>query len=221
MSNAKSGGGRESDPGVASSRLVLIKHARPQIDPRRPACDWDLSDAGRLDCEALAGRLCAWSPARVVASREPKAEQTGRIVAARLGIPFETADGLREHDRRAAGYLSEQAFQAAVARLFAEPDRLVFGAETAGQAEARFAGAIAGVLERHAGETAAIVAHGTVIALFAARRAGLEPLTMWRRLGLPSYVVLSAPGWTVEEIVDSAGAQDDQARRGGGSRRPG
>ncbi len=205
-SSAKSGAGRESNPGVASSRVVLIKHALPQIDPRRPACEWDLSDAGRLDCEALAGRLRAWSPARVVASREPKAEQTGRIVAARLGVPFEMADGLREHDRREAGYLSEQAFQAAIARLFAEPDRLVFGAETADQAEARFACAIEDVLAQRAGETVAVVAHGTVIALFAARRAGLETGALWRRLGLPSFVALSAPGWTVEEIVDSAGA---------------
>jgi broad specificity phosphatase PhoE len=191
---------------MSPQRLLLIKHARPAIDPARPARDWELSDEGRRDCEALAERLRAWNPARVIASREPKAAQTGQIAAARLGVPFSTADGLHEHDRSAAGYLGEAEFQAAVARLFAEPGRLAFGSETADQAEARFTRAVDGVLARHPGQTVAVVAHGTVIALHAARRAGLDPAALWRRLGLPSLVVLAGPGWAVEEIVEHAGA---------------
>jgi hypothetical protein len=41
-----------------------------------------------------------------------------------------------------------------------------------------------------------------VIALYVAARAGVDPLPLWRRLGLPSFVVLSLPDMTLVEIVD-------------------
>ncbi len=63
--------------------------------------------------------------------------------------------------------------------------------------------ALAGVMERHAHENIAVVAHGTVITLFVARAAGIEPFALWRRLGLPSFIVLSLPALAVQEIIDS------------------
>ena len=184
------------------SRLILVKHSLPEIDPARPAREWRLSDEGRRRCPALAKRLAEHAPEVVVASLEPKATETGQIVARWLGKPLETVAGLHEHERSRVGFLDADQFNAAVAALFNQPAQLVFGEETADQAHARFAGAVAGVMQRHARVNTAVIAHGTVIALLVSRAAGLEPFALWKRLGLPSFVVLAWPDLAVRYIVD-------------------
>jgi predicted nucleic acid-binding protein len=58
-------------------------------------------------------------------------------------------------------------------------------------------------LAQEAAELAAdYTLRGTVIALFAAARTGVEPLTLWQRLGLPSFVVLALPNMALTEIVE-------------------
>ncbi len=52
-----------------------------------------------------------------------------------------------------------------------------------------------------------IVAHGTVIALFVAYRAGVAPFPLWRRLGLPSLVELALPDYAMTAITDEIGAR--------------
>ncbi len=83
-------------------------------------------------------------PLRCIASDEPKAQQTAQPLADRLGITVEIMPGLHEHERRTVDYLDDEAFQATMARFFAEPDTLVFGEETANQALARFTAAVEG-----------------------------------------------------------------------------
>jgi len=58
-------------------------------------------------------------------------------------------------------------------------------------------------LARHAGQTVAVVAHGTVISLFVSRRCELEPFNLWRRLGLPALVILSRPDLALIQVVES------------------
>jgi broad specificity phosphatase PhoE len=70
--------------------------------------------------------------------------------------------------------------------LFARPDEVVIGEESADAARARFA-AVVDAAER----PAAVVTHGTVIALY---RAGSEPdggFAFWERLALPDVVEVS------------------------------
>lgn len=50
-------------------------------------------------------------------------------------------------------------------------------------------------------ERLAIISHGTVMTLFIARDTGLAPLTFWKSLGLPAFVVLSLPELRVVEVV--------------------
>ena len=183
--------------------LILVKHSSVTIDTARTASEWRLSEAGRRRCDALAARLAAYAPQRVVASQEPKATETGRRVAERLGLPFATAPDLHEHDRGGVPFLGAAEFQAAVARFFAQPDTLVFGQETAEAALARFDAALRRVLAQHPDERLVVVAHGTVIALFVARCAGADAFDLWRRLDLPSFVALDWPSATVLEVVES------------------
>ena len=169
-------------------RLILVKHSAPELDAERPPAEWRLSAVGRERCRPLAEHLAPLSPTAVVSSVEPKAAETARLVAAHLGVECETSEGLHEHQREWLDPPS--AFERAVERFFAEPDRLVFGHETADAAHGRFDAAVARTLERHSGGNPVVVAHGTVIALYVSRRAGVAPFPLWKRLGLPAFAVL-------------------------------
>lgn len=185
-------------------KLILVRHSMPEMVAGVPASQWRLSDEGRRRCEPLARRLAAYDLAAVVASEEPKAVETGQIVAEVLGLPFQTAPGLHEHERPKAGLFStREQFEAQVARLFEHPSELVLGHETADQAHARFVRAIANVLSQHPSGNLAVVTHGTVLTLLASRAAGLDPVPFWKRLGLPAFVVLSLPAFHLLEVVES------------------
>jgi broad specificity phosphatase PhoE len=186
-------------------KLVLVRHSLPEYVVDLPASEWQLSDEGRRRCGRLADRLAAYDLAAVVTSTEPKAVETGQIVADALGLPLETAPDLHEHERGVVTSTGGQAaFQAQVSRLFKRSDELIFGAETADQAHARFAGAVAAAIGRHPSGNLAIVAHGTVMTLFIARAAGLDPVPFWRSLGLPAFAVLSLPDLHLLEVVENA-----------------
>ena len=182
--------------------LLLVRHSLPDIDPSVAARHWELSDEGRRRCAALAEMLSAYHPAVVVSSAEPKAAETASIVAASLGLPLKTEVDLHEHERSHSTDFSQEEFQRAVARLFAQPDNLVFGNETAAQAQRRFGQAVDRLLARYPGETIAVVAHGTVISLFVADRcSNVDGYTLWRQLGLPACVVLSLPDFALETVA--------------------
>jgi broad specificity phosphatase PhoE len=174
--------------------LILVRHSLPEFVTGVPASQWRLSPEGRRRCEVLAGRLVAYDLAAVIASEEPKAAETGQIVARVLGLPFATAPGLHEHERGVVQDMGGwEAFQAQVARFFEHPGELVLGYETADEAHARFAAAVARVLEQHPTGNPAIVSHGTVMTLLVARANDLDPVPFWKRLGLPAFAVLSLP----------------------------
>ncbi len=184
------------------SLLILVKHSLPEIVPDVPAAEWRLSEDGRNRCRVLADRLAAYAPNAIVASRESKAQETAEIVALDLGCPLEVGEGLHEHERPDAVFQDRQQFEETVARLFAQPATLVFGRETADRAWARFSAAVARAADRHPVKTLVIVAHGTVISLFVSRALDLEPFPLWKRLGLPSFIVLSRPDYHLLSLVE-------------------
>jgi broad specificity phosphatase PhoE len=179
------------------SKLYLIKHAMPELDPNVPAPDWRLGARGRALSELLAQKLGAYPLDVIVSSVEPKAIETAQIVAARLDKPFDIGKDLHEHERRNEPFTTRDNFESRVAEFFAKPNELVLGSETANQAHARFANAIARVIEKHPQKNIAIVAHGTVISLFVARTQA-SPFEFWKRMGLPSIVVLDVGRWKLD-----------------------
>jgi broad specificity phosphatase PhoE len=184
------------------SKLILVRHSLPEVIPTLPANQWHLSETGRQRCRPLAERLVAFAPDVIVTSDEPKAMETGEIVASLLDKPLRTTQGLHEHDRRKVAFESTEWFEAAVARFFAQPERLVFGNETADQAHRRFSEAVAVVIEERPEQNVVIVAHGTVMTLFVTRAVGLEPFPFWKRLGLPAFVVLLRPAFNLVSVVE-------------------
>jgi broad specificity phosphatase PhoE len=185
-----------------SPRLILIRHSQSQADPERPAGQWPLTEEGRRRCGPLAERLAAYAPDVIVTSHERKAIETGNLVAARLKLPFSSADGLHEHQREHVGWLPNPAFEQAIAAFFARPDELVFGEETAAQACARFEAAVWSIVDAHPDQTIALVTHGTVMSLFVAAHARLAALPFWQSLGMPAIVVLSLPDLGLLEVIE-------------------
>ncbi len=189
---------------IRDRHLILIKHAMPQVDVETPAHQWRLHPEGVAASGTLAERLVSarYAPTRIVASLEPKATETGSIIAERLHLPFATAEGLHEHDRRDAGFLAREKFAAHMRDLFAQPDAVVFGSESASAALARYAAAIDGLIAEEPGDgDVVIVSHGTVMSLFVAKRSHVDATELWASLGLPSYIALELPNYRIIEIV--------------------
>ncbi len=190
---------------MPAPELILIKHSLPEINPNLPAAEWHLSAEGRQRCERLADRLAQHQPQALYCSREPKAQETARLVAQRLGLSARPLDGLQEHARRSEVYTCQDEFEASMRRFFDRPQDLVFGEETAAQAQARFSAALNTLLAQHPDQTLAIVAHGTVITLFTLLTNAsptLPAFELWQRLGLPSLVVLERPGLKLRQVVE-------------------
>src|SRR5690606_31546943 len=164
------------------SKLILIKHARPQKDDTRPAHDWSLSDEGRRLSGVLAEQLRPHALGVIVSSPEPKAQQTAEIIAQALGIPTEVEADLAEHDRSSVPLMRTRELISMMALLFNRPRQCVLGGESAEQALKRFSRAIDRLLDRHGQRNLAIVSHGTVLALYAARLLETDPFPLWRQM---------------------------------------
>jgi broad specificity phosphatase PhoE len=185
-------------------KLILIKHSKPVVNPDLPSDRWELGEEGQGRASRLAEVLRPYALTEIVSSGEPKAKQTADVLAETLGISCRTKDGLREHDRRNVPHMDSREFISAIAQFFRQPRRLVLGEETAEQAFRRFADAVDDVIEgsgQGPGDVA-IVSHGTVISLFAYRRAQEDPFQLWRRMGLPSLIAFELPSYEVASIVD-------------------
>lgn len=182
--------------------LVLVKHARPEVDPTVPAAEWTIGVEGMEASHRLAERLRPIGIDLVVSSVEPKAVETARIVAADLDLAYQTGHDLHEHRRGSTGYLDDALFQASVRRMFDEPGQLVFGDETADAAGTRFGTGVEALRRAHRGKRLCIVAHGTVIALHLERAYGVDGWSTWQALsGLPSYVVVDRSTRAIVDLV--------------------
>jgi broad specificity phosphatase PhoE len=165
--------------------VLLVRHSVPEVDRSIPAAEWRLSAEGRARCDALAKRVSAYDPELIMSSTEPKALETAELLASRLGLDVRESAELREQERRTVGWLERDELEAAVLRVFAEPDQVVFGEESAASALERFTRAVEGL-----GDRAIVVSHGTVISLYVAARTGQDAFALWKGLELPDLLVV-------------------------------
>ena len=181
-------------------KLLLIKHAKPLVDPAKSSELWRLADEGREQAKKLGGELAQYQPAIVISSDEPKAQETAAIVAEQLKIPTESAGGLREHDRRNVPHMQPGEFISSVELFFRRPSELSLGGETAQQALARFEAAVNEAISKHPTGNLAIVSHGTVIALFVEKHSDRNGFQIWREMSLPSFAVFDLPEIRLREV---------------------
>jgi broad specificity phosphatase PhoE len=192
---------------TASRTLVLVKHSLPELDPARPPSQWALSDEGRERCALLLEHLAPYRGAALYSSAERKALETAQLIQPAIGESPLVDEDLSEHRREQVSIVSREEFQERVRAMFASPDELVFGEETATEAMSRFSQAVLRLVSAHPGRDSVIVTHGTVISLFVAGCGGFDPFPFWRRLGLPAVVFMELPQLrlmdTVWEVVQT------------------
>jgi len=183
---------------MTAASLILVRHAAPLIEPGVPPPQWGLSPEGRADAEALAVRVAALKPQAICASTEPKAIETARLLARPLGLAIDTDPAFDEHRRGSWPFEPDAAVRdARMLRVLSDFGSSVDGAEVGAAAAARFA---AGV-EARAARPLVIVSHGTILSLFLAWTASLEPQALWRSLRLPEALVLNGSG----DLIDRFG----------------
>ena len=180
--------------------LILVKHSSPEIIENVPAREWALSAEGRERSHRLAELMRPYQPEVIICSLEPKARETASILAKDLSLVVNGVEGLHEHDRSSSPYYSSEEFQKRMQGFFEKQGVLVFGKETAAQSLARFRRAVESILKSYPDKSIIIVAHGTVISLFAAWLTGCDGYALWRELGLPSFVLLDPQSGVLMKI---------------------
>ena len=182
-------------------RIILVKHAAPVVVPGKSADQWPLSAAGKEAAKALAGELEIFGATQVITSTEPKASETGQLLAAGLRVTAQMQEGLHEHERRTVPHLRTSDFLSLMAQVFKRREELVLGEESASAALQRFTGAMEAVCTMHPQGDLIVVAHGTVIALFLESISQEDGYRIWREMGLPSYAVVETSPWRMLRVV--------------------
>lgn len=179
-------------------QVVLVRHARPDIDPGRPAPTWTMAGGAREDVERLAEAILPLAPDGVLASPEAKARATGEIIADRLGHGIEVDDAFREQGGEAIPWLAGDAFRAAVIDHFARPDEVVLGDEASADSVRRFVDGVARARSRY--RVPVIATHGRVLCGYLAYALGVDPVPIWSTLRLPDAVVVDLSARRMEAL---------------------
>ena len=183
------------------SKLIIIRHSLSKLDPDLPPHQWGLTEEGRVRCVPLAELVAVHNPGVVITSDEPKAVETGEILARELGVSRCTAANIHEHRRESGVILSQKEFLDKIAALFENPERCVFGLESAQQALNRFSDAVDSIMAGYPDLNVTIVTHGTVMSLYYGALTGNDAYQFWRRLGLPAFYTVSWPDPVVLSLV--------------------
>ena len=181
---------------MTAASLILVRHARPKIDPDIAPSKWDLCPDGRVAAARLAERLARFAPVAAVTSAELKAIETAKILAEALKIPLDVDPALGEHKRQHASFGTEAEFQARIAEVFTHPHAPAPGGESAEQACERLTQALA----QHKARPLLAVTHGTVLSLYVAKLLGLDAHDLWRNLHTPDAFVFDASGALIERL---------------------
>lgn len=168
--------------------LLLARHAETVWHAENryagAGSDIDLTPAGTLQAERLAGWVRSRGVAAVVSSPVRRAQETAEPSALAAGVPLEIVDDLREVGFGVAeGRTMAELDPDVVARFRADPQAHPFpGAEPLATAARRAVAALHSVADRHGAEAPVLViAHSTLLRLALCALLGL-PLARYRQL---------------------------------------
>ena len=171
---------------VTGERLVLVRHAMPEVRPDVPAPRWHLGERGRLAARNL--RHALPEDPYLVASDEPKAIETLAEASdgADVTIDAAFAEVRRPHSP------SEDTHRALVMAYLRGAAHA--GWEPHSAVVRRFDAA----LRRHRAEASSrgkvlvVGTHGTAMTvwLFASVRSGVDPVEFWAMLAFPDVIVV-------------------------------
>lgn len=172
--------------------LYLIRHPETSVDKRRPPEEWQLSDDGNRQLDAIVAQPFWRQIRHVYSSTEPKAAVVAKKTADTYGCPFSLHDDLGE--LRRIGFVPE--YERMVERVFETPGREVGGWESLESALGR----VWAFLTQVAGRgtlPAAVVSHGIVLSAVRARLLGRQGvgLAEWRQLPFGGIAEVDASDW--------------------------
>ncbi len=182
--------------------LILVRHSSSQQDASRPSEEWGLSFEGRTRCLTLSARLRAYQPQVLKTSPESKALETAQIVGESLGLFPQVAEGLREHQRRNEPFYPDvSVFYEKIRQLFAYPEQLIFGEETALETYQRVGGALEQIVNAYPEQNILAVTHGTAMSIVLAGLYQVDGFDIWQSWGMPAYVVMDVPEYRLVNVV--------------------
>jgi broad specificity phosphatase PhoE len=172
---------------VKSLRLFVVRHGETQWSRERRFAgsrDIPLTDAGRLQCEAVAQALTGEPITAVSASPLERSRTSAEVIAKphRLAVTIE--DAFREMAFGAWEGMTREEAQASTPDLYAlwrdAPDRAVPpGGEPVAAVAARVASGIGELRARHPGDAVVLVTHAIVIRLIVLAALGLGLDRLW------------------------------------------
>lgn len=172
----------------SATRLVLVRHAETEVSARGRcygSLDVELSPAGRRQAVGLGEALRALPLAAVYTSPLRRALDTATAVASAQGLEPLPHNGLRELDFGELEGLTYESIEAERPELYRSwmerPAAVRFpGGESFADLRSRVLATVAGIRERHEGETVAMVAHGGVARVVLAEALGLADDSLFR-----------------------------------------
>ena len=103
---------------------------------------------------------------------------------------------LREHDRDNAPRPPSKKRDDLIIDCIRNPDKLIWGNETVSEATNRFGEAVERFVPYDQAENVAVVSHGTVISMFVAQQLNIDPVSLWKSMGLPWLIEIDWPNPT-------------------------
>lgn len=169
----------------AETTLYLVRHGATAQNEQRPVVlqgcgvDGRLSENGQRQAQAVADFLAPFPLARVYTSPMRRARETAEQIAARHSVPVDVIDEIHEvsvgdWEGRSWTEIME-ADRTYYDRFMQNPaDVPYLGGETYREVLGRVQPALEAVLERHAGESIAVVAHNVVNRVYLCSLLGLD-----------------------------------------------
>jgi broad specificity phosphatase PhoE len=185
--------------------LYLVRHPRTHVDPMRQPHEWELSEQGRAQAQAL-GEAPFWKGVQsLYSSNQPKAIEAAKIVATRHDLTVIPMAGLAEVGRGPEVYSSAADYNGIMERFFTQPDRSVSGWESSTSALARFQVAVRQILDQRVTGSVAILSHGTILTLYTAMLDGEAPnLARWHSIGFATVATVDIETMQIVKTFVSA-----------------
>ncbi len=180
--------------------LHLMRHAETAIDEKIPAHEWLLTEEGFRQARNLASMGIFDSIDSIISSPEPKALQTARPFADRLGIDIDSYPELRELDRSKGRFLSNVEYLQSVECILNRHDAIP-GWEFREHAMARFQAGLKKITNKGGFKEALVISHGLVLSMHFASLLGVEKVfPRWQRLKFCSWGTLQGND-VIKDIV--------------------
>ena len=166
---------------MSTTRTILVRHTEPEASALGRCygrLDVDLSERGRRRADAVGAALAEFGVQVLYSSPLRRAEETARLIGARLGLEPRVHEGLAEIDfgqLEGRTYDEIAASEPALYRLWMErPTAVRFpGGESYSDLRDRVSDVFAEIRGEHSGSVVAVVAHGGVIRAILAPVLGL------------------------------------------------